>query len=71
MDNPQSINPELFGVEEITNKMQLDASKITKNPNALLMQTRHENSMLLLMRCLNHFKYEMEIDSWGGPMNPP
>lgn len=69
MDNPQSINPELFGVEEITNKMQLDASKITKNPNALLMQTRHENKYALADEMRRYFKYEMEIDSWGGPMN--
>ena len=33
------------------------------------MQTRHENKYALADEMRRHFKYEMEIDSWGGPMN--
>ncbi|WP_153903873.1 HAD-IIB family hydrolase, partial [Streptococcus agalactiae] len=43
MDNRDKINPQLFGVNEITDKMALDVTKITRNPNALLMQTRHKD----------------------------
>lgn len=69
MDNPERINPELFGVQKITDNMHLDTNKITKNPNALLMQTRHEDKYALAKEMRQHFNNEMEIDSWGGPMN--
>ncbi|MGT2961229.1 HAD family hydrolase [Streptococcus caballi] len=69
MENPDSINPQLFGVDNITKDMALDVKKITRNPNALLMQTRHEDKYTLADEMRKHFNYEMEIDSWGGPLN--
>ncbi|AXQ79470.1 HAD family phosphatase [Streptococcus chenjunshii] len=69
MDNPGSIRPELFGVKEITDKMRLDPRKITQNPKGLLMQTRHEDKYALAAEMRRYFNDEMEIDSWGGPMN--
>ena len=39
--------PQLFGVDKITNKMTLDITKITENPNGLLMQTHHEDKYAL------------------------
>ncbi|MFI3835717.1 HAD family hydrolase [Streptococcus equinus] len=68
-ENQEIINPKLFGVEKITDKMALDISKITKNPNGLLMQTRHEDKYLLANEMRKFFKNEIEIDSWGGPLN--
>lgn len=68
-DDVTSIDPTLFGVEEISPKMTLDASKITRNPNALLMQTRHSNKYELAKEMKAHLNHEIEVDSWGGPRN--
>lgn len=69
MDNLSSIDPQLFGVDKITDHMSLDIKKITRNPNALLMQTRHSDKYALAGDMRKHFKNELEIDSWGGPLN--
>ncbi|HGI4801355.1 TPA: Cof-type HAD-IIB family hydrolase [Streptococcus agalactiae] len=69
MDNRDKINPQLFGVNEITDKMALDVTKITRNPNALLMQTRHKDKYELAKELRQHFNHELEVDSWGGPLN--
>ncbi|MGT2935199.1 Cof-type HAD-IIB family hydrolase [Streptococcus castoreus] len=69
MDRPKSINPQLFGVEMITPAMTLEIAKITRNPNALLTQTYHEDKYALAKDMRTFFKNEIEIDSWGGPLN--
>lgn len=69
MTNPESIDPQLFGVDEITQDMALEITKITRNPNALLMQTHHEDKYALAKNMRACFKNEIEIDSWGGPLN--
>ncbi|AND79850.1 Cof-type HAD-IIB family hydrolase [Streptococcus pantholopis] len=69
MDNPGAIRPELFGVEKITDQMRLDPLKITQNPKGLLMQTRHEDKYALANDMRRYFNNELEIDSWGGPLN--
>ncbi len=63
------VDPQLFGVSEITKKMALDVKKITENPNGILMQTRHNDKYALADDMRKHFNYEIEIDSWGGPLN--
>ena len=63
------IDPQLFGVSKITEKMTMDVNKITENPNGLLMQTRHEDKYALANEMRKHFNNEIEIDSWGGPLN--
>lgn len=68
-DNHDIINPQLFGVDKITNKMTLDVTKITENPNGLLMQTHHEDKYALADEMRKYFNHEIEIDSWGGPLN--
>lgn len=68
-DFPETIQPQLFGVSEITDRMKLDTEKITKNPNAILLQTRAEDKYALADDLRKHFANEMEVDSWGGPMN--
>ncbi|EHI70944.1 Cof-type HAD-IIB family hydrolase [Streptococcus ictaluri] len=69
MNRPESINPQLFGVEAITKNMALEIAKITRNPNALLTQTHHEDKYALAKSMRAFFKDEIEIDSWGGPLN--
>lgn len=49
------VNPQLFGVPEITKKMSMDIKKITKNPNGILMQTRHQDKYALAEEMRKHF----------------
>lgn len=69
MDNKDKINPQLFGVDEITDDMALEKQKITRNPNALLTQTHHEDKYALAKSMRSFFNDEIEVDSWGGPLN--
>lgn len=69
MNRSETINPQLFGVEVITQQMALEIAKITRNPNALLTQTHHEDKYALAKSMQSFFKDEIEVDSWGGPLN--
>ena len=44
--------------------MRLEPTKITRNPNALLMQTRHDDKYQLADDIKKDFKEEIEVDSW-------
>lgn len=63
------IDPKLFGVTKITQKMAMDITKITKNPHGLLIQTHHQDKYGLADDMQRHFQHNIEIDSWGGPLN--
>ena len=69
MKYPERIQPELFGVDKIIESMRLEPHKITSNPNALLIQTRHEDKYRLADDIRKDFNREIEVDSWGGPHN--
>lgn len=69
MENRDKIDPQLFGVEELTEGMTLEFPKITRNPNALLTQTHHQDKYALAKEMEAFFKHEIEVDSWGGPLN--
>lgn len=69
MDNRQLIPPEIFGVPRIIDKMELKPEKITRDPNALLMQTHAADKYLLADEIRQHFDNQLEVDSWGGPLN--
>ncbi|GAA5349604.1 Cof-type HAD-IIB family hydrolase [Streptococcus uberis] len=69
LSNRDKIDPQLFGVDKITDDMKLEESKITRNPNALLMQTHHEDKYALAKNMRAYFDDEIEVDSWGGPLN--
>ncbi|SUN77897.1 haloacid dehalogenase-like hydrolase [Streptococcus macacae NCTC 11558] len=69
LNNPQTIKPEIFGVKKFTDQMLLKPEKITRDPHALLMQTRAADKYALADDMRLYFKNEMEIGSWGGPMN--
>lgn len=68
-DYPDRIDPALFGLDEITEKLRLHPEKITSNPNALLMQTRASDKIELASTIQKQFNNEIEVDSWGGPLN--
>lgn len=61
MTNPESIDPQLFGVDEITQDMALEITKITRNPNALLMQTHHEDKYALAKTCVLSSKMKLKL----------
>lgn len=65
----QSINPQLFGVPAITDAMRLLPEKITRDPHALLLQTRVADKYQLTDSIRQFFKNELTISTWGGPMN--
>lgn len=69
MDHTDRIEPSLFGVKKITESMRLKPEKITRDPNALLMQTRSTNKIALADTIREHFRNQIEVDSWGGPLN--
>lgn len=69
MENRDRIDPQLFGLDSITDDIKLDINKITRNPNALLMQTHHEDKYALAKDMRDYFNNGLEIDSWGGPLN--
>ena len=63
------ISPQLFGVEKFTAPMLLDKGKITANPNAIMFQTSSVDKYVLATEMRQHFKDEIEINTWGGPLN--
>lgn len=69
MENRDKILPEIFGVPAITDQMALVPEKITRDPNALLMQTHASDKYALAEQIRHHFDDQVEVDSWGGPMN--
>lgn len=69
MENRQLIPPEIFGVKKIIDKMELKPEKITRDPNALLMQTHAADKYQLAQDIRQHFDNQLEVDSWGGPLN--
>ncbi|MBJ8325104.1 HAD family hydrolase [Streptococcus pacificus] len=66
LNNDKNVNPELFGVKEFSEQMLLKPDKITKDPNALLMQTRVKDRFQLAKDIKQYFNDELEVDSWGG-----
>ncbi|CAM4063074.1 HAD family hydrolase [Streptococcus penaeicida] len=69
LNNREKIDPQLFGVPSITDEMKLIETKITRNPNALLTQTHHQDKNELAKQMRSYFNNEIEVDSWGGPLN--
>lgn len=66
LNSDSNVNPELFGVKKFLDHMLLIPDKITKDPNALLMQTRVSDRYELAKEIKEYFNYELEVDSWGG-----
>lgn len=69
LDKAERIDPKLFGVEKLTEEVRLFPDKITDDPNALFIQTRHEDRYQLADEIRDYFQHQLEVDSWGGPYN--
>lgn len=67
--NLDKIDPALMGVEHITPETLIKPNKITSNPHSILMQTRAEDKYSLAKEMKAYFKNELEINTWGGPLN--
>ena len=63
------IDPGLMGVETITPDTQIQAEKITADPHSILMQTRAKDKYQLAADMRDYFQQELEINTWGGPLN--
>ena len=64
-----TIDPALFGVSKISSKTKFEARKVTENPNAILFQTRAEDKYALAEEMRDYYHHDLEINSWGGPLN--
>ncbi|MGT2926792.1 Cof-type HAD-IIB family hydrolase [Streptococcus cuniculipharyngis] len=65
----EAIEPKLFGLSEIKDEMELLPHKITDGPNALLMKTQAQDKYALADDIKDRFNNQIEVDSWGGPLN--
>ncbi|MGT2910347.1 Cof-type HAD-IIB family hydrolase [Streptococcus cameli] len=63
------IDPRLMGVEAITPETLVDMKQVTKDPHSILMQTRAADKFALAEEMRGYFKNELEINTWGGPLN--
>lgn len=63
------IDPRLMGVEQITPDTLIEPSKITSDPHSILMQTRADDKYALSEEMKDYFNNELEINTWGGPLN--
>ena len=68
-ETPNTLDPKLLGVREITSDQKLQPHKITKNPNALLIQTRSLDKDKLAIDLMADYAGELTVSSWGGPLN--
>lgn len=67
--NLDKIDPTLMGVEQITPDTLIKPERITSNPHSILMQTRAVDKYELAKEMKAYFKNELEINTWGGPLN--
>lgn len=69
LDKKETIDPQIFGVSQLTDQYALLPERITSDPNALLAQTSHADRYEIADAIKRHFNHEIEVDSWGGPLN--
>lgn len=65
----EKIDPHLLGVERITPDTLIRPERITKDPHSILMQTRTVDKYALAEDMRSFFNHELEINTWGGPLN--
>ena len=63
------IDPALMGVEQITPDTLIRPELITDDPHSILMQTRAQDKYALAEEMKDFFNDELEINTWGGPLN--
>ncbi|MFA9492383.1 Cof-type HAD-IIB family hydrolase [Streptococcus sp. E17BB] len=69
LDQRDKIDPKLFGLNELSDDLLLNPNQLLADPLALLVQTRHEDKYQLAKEIKAYFRHEIEVDSWGGPLN--
>lgn len=69
MEQADRIDPSIFGRQELTPDLALSPESITADPLALLAQTRRSDKYQLAKEIKAYFKGQLEVDSWGGPLN--
>lgn len=67
--NLDKIDPALMGVEQIGPETLIKPERITSDPHSILMQTRAKDKYELAREMKRYFKDELEINTWGGPLN--
>lgn len=68
-NNLDKIDPSLMGVEQITPETLIKPELITSDPHSILMQTRAADKYELAKEMKAYFNDELEINTWGGPLN--
>lgn len=68
-NNLDKIDPALMGVEQITPETLIKPELITSDPHSILMQTRASDKYALAKEMTAYFNDELEINTWGGPLN--
>ena len=63
------VDPSLLGVEQITPDTLIKPELITSDPHSILMQTRAADKYALAEEMRSYFKDQLEINTWGGPLN--
>lgn len=63
------IDPGLLGVDQITPDTLIKPELITSAPHSILMQTRAADKYALAALMKDYFKDELEVNTWGGPLN--
>ncbi|MBF0787683.1 MULTISPECIES: Cof-type HAD-IIB family hydrolase [unclassified Streptococcus] len=65
----ENFSPALLGVEQITPDTLMKPERITSDPHSILMQTRAHDKYALADDINRYFNGELEINTWGGPLN--
>lgn len=68
-NNLDKVDPALMGVDQITPDTLIQPERITSDPHSILMQTRAKDKYALAKEMKDYFKDEIEINTWGGPLN--
>ncbi|MBM7315059.1 HAD family phosphatase [Streptococcus suis] len=63
------IDPGLLGVDQITPETLIKPELVTEDPHSILMQTHAEDKFALAEEMKAFFNNELEINTWGGPLN--
>ncbi|WEV60255.1 Cof-type HAD-IIB family hydrolase [Streptococcaceae bacterium ESL0729] len=63
----EAVTPELFGIEKFYPYHKLEISKLTNNPNALLLQTTAEDKEEVAREINDFYDNQISVAAWGGP----
>ena len=67
--NEEIADPKLFGIDNFKPENQFQAQLVTKNPNAILLQTHATDKYALAEEMNAFYQHELSINTWGGPLN--